>query len=75
MDHRIKNYGPLIKSGLEKWLTTVCPRSNDPFHIVGYNYIKLVTTSWSHSSMSKRFCPYLYSNLLLSVQEIVTHFV
>ena len=28
--------------------TTVCPRSSDPFYVVTY-YIKLVTTSWTHS--------------------------
>ena len=27
---------------------TVCPRSSDPFYIVGY-YIKWVTTSWTYS--------------------------
>ena len=30
-------------------LSTVCPRSSDPFYIVGY-YTKWVTTSWTHSS-------------------------
>ena len=28
---------------------TVCPRSSDPFYIVGY-YIKWVTTSWTYST-------------------------
>ena len=29
---------------------SVCPGSSDPFYIVSY-YIKLVTTSWTHSSI------------------------
>ena len=29
--------------------TTVCPRSSDPFYIVGY-YITWVTTSWTYST-------------------------
>ena len=31
-----------------KFATTVCPRSSDPFYDVTY-HIKLVTTSWTHS--------------------------
>ena len=27
---------------------TICPGISDPFYIVGY-YIRLVTTSWTHS--------------------------
>ena len=31
---------------------TVCPRSSDPFYIVT-NYIKWVTTSWTHSTLDR----------------------
>ena len=29
---------------------TICPRSSDPFHVVT-NYIKRVTTSWTHNKI------------------------
>jgi len=29
----------------------MCPRSSDPFYILSY-YIKWVTTSWTHSTLS-----------------------
>ena len=30
---------------------TVCPRSSDPFYVITY-YIKLITTSWTYSTVS-----------------------
>ena len=33
-------------------VSTVCPRSSDPFYIVSY-YIKWVTTSWTYSMSTK----------------------
>ena len=38
-------------SGLLSNISTVCPRSSDPFNIVPY-YINWVTTSWTYSSIS-----------------------
>ena len=42
---------PTVKKYLMRHpsLSTVCPRSSDPFYLVGY-YIKWVTTSWTYSN-------------------------
>ena len=55
--YRIPIFLQSIHHGLQAVLVlqlsqyTVCPRSNDPFSIVGY-YIKWVTTSWTWSIFS-----------------------
>ena len=38
---------------LKPGVITVCPRSRDPFYIVG-NYIKWVITSWTQSILQKK---------------------
>ena len=48
---------------LKNHINSVCPGSSDPFYIVTY-YIKWVTTSWTHSSLSDihshiKYCPKL----------------
>ena len=40
---------PRLRAHPAPHVCTVCPRSSDPFYIVTY-YIKLVTTSWTHST-------------------------
>jgi len=48
-DYSTYTYAP--SSELPSNLSTICPRSSDPFYIVSY-YIKWVTTSWTHSTMA-----------------------
>ena len=36
----------------DRFVSTVCPRSSDPFHLVTY-YIKRVITSWTDGSLFK----------------------
>ena len=61
--------------------STVCPQSSDPFYVLT-NYIKLVTTSWTHSAIPAKFKAFLLLRLeceellyLQYVQEVVTHFI
>ena len=49
-------------------LSTICPRSSDPFYIVTY-YMKRVTTSWTDGMREKRLlgekittCETMYTN-------------
>ena len=52
MPHKYRNQGLYEKWQLKyiSQLTIMCPRSSDPSYIVTY-YIKLVTTSWTYSSI------------------------
>ena len=54
---------------------TVCPRSSDPFYIVGY-YIKWVTTSWTYSTACPLHCvKFSYTHVKILVKKDILYFL